>query len=140
MMMYVSFVSSTAKYNNMKHNLIAIICLLAATTLYAQEKEWKQMEDFHGIISKTYHPAEEGNLQPVKDKADSLVLRAIAWQASAVPAGYNAKTVKPKLDKLIIECKAVKTAITQKKNDETLKKLITAVHTTFHGIMEKGEQ
>ena len=98
------------------------------------------MEDFHGIISKTYHPAEEGNLQPVKDKADSLVLRAIAWQASGVPAGYNGKTVKPKLDKLVIECKAVKTAITQKKNDETLKKLITAVHTTFHGIMEKGEQ
>ncbi len=52
---------------------------------------------------------------------------------------YNTKQVKLKLDKLVSDCKAVKEAIAQQKNNADLKKLITAAHKTFHEIMEKGE-
>jgi predicted outer membrane protein len=123
----------------MKHTLIAILCLLTTLLLCAQKKEWKQMEDFHTVMSKSYHPVEEGNFQPVKDNIDSLVQKAQTWRASTIPSGYNKKLVKQKLDKLVKNCKAVKEAIVQKKNNGDLKKLITAAHKTFHEIMEKGE-
>ena len=121
----------------MKHTLFAAIFLLIASVLFAQKKEWKQMEDFHTIMAKSYHPVEEGNLQPVKDNVDALVQKAQAWQASAIPSGYNTKQVKPVLDKLVRECQAVKVAVVQNKNNADLKKLITAAHKTFHEIMEK---
>ncbi len=44
------------------------------------------MEDFHTVMSKSYHPVEEGNLQPVKDNVNALVQKALAWQASAIPS------------------------------------------------------
>ena len=114
--------------------------MLTTCLSFAQKKEWKQMEDFHTMMAKSYHPVEKGNLQPAKDNVDSLLLRAKAWQASPVPAGYNAKQVKVKLNKLVTDCEAVKLAVIQKKNNDTLKKLITAAHTTFHEIMEKSEE
>ena len=123
----------------MKQAFLAILCMITTTLLFAQKKEWKEMEDFHTMMAKSYHPVEKGNLQPVKDNVDSLILRARSWQASAAPAGYNAVQVKPKLDKLVADCAAVKEAVMQKKDNATLKKLITAAHATFHEIMEKGE-
>ena len=124
----------------MKHTIMALICLLTTSLLFAQNKEWKQMEDFHVVMSQSYHPAENGNLQPTKDHIDELVQKAKAWQASSVPIGYKAKPIKPLLNKLLIECKAIKEAIVQKKNDDTLKKLITKAHNTFHQVMEKCEE
>ncbi len=118
---------------------MTILCLLTTLLLCAQKKEWKQMEDFHSVMSKSYHPVEEDNFQPVKDNVDALIQKAQAWQASAIPSGYNKKLVKQKLDKLVNDCKAVKEAIAQKKNNGDLKKLITVAHKTFHEIMEKGE-
>lgn len=97
------------------------------------------MDDFHAIMSKTYHPAEEGKLQPVKDNINDLVKKGKAWQSSSVPAGFNEKPVKPLLNKLVAECMAIKEAVTQKKDDDTLKKMITTAHETFHEIMEKCE-
>lgn len=118
---------------------MAILCLLTTLLLCAQKNEWKQMEDFHTVMSKSYHPVEEGNFQPVKDNVDALVQNAQAWQASAIPSGYNKKLVKQKLDKLVNDCKAVKEAIAQQKNNADLKRLLTAAHKTFHEIMEKGK-
>jgi len=118
---------------------MAILCFFTTLLLCAQKKEWKQMEDFHMVMSKSYHPIEEGNFQPVKDNIDSLVLKAQAWQASAIPTSYNKKQVKQQLDKLVNDCKALKEAIARKMNNGDLKKLITAAHKTFHKIMEKGE-
>lgn len=120
----------------MKHVFIALILLTSSLMVAAQKTAWKQMEDFHGVMSKSFHPAETGNLQPLKENVDSLVLRAKAWQSSPIPAGYETKPLKPVLVKLVAECNAVKTAIMQKKNDVALKELITTAHETFHQVME----
>ena len=46
----------------------------------AQEKsDWKEMQNFHSLISATFHPSEEGNLKPLKAKSDSLLLAAKTW-------------------------------------------------------------
>jgi hypothetical protein len=116
------------------------IALFVATALtgFAQKKaEWKQMHEFHGVMGKTFHPAEEGNLQPLKDSAAVLLMRAKTWQASAVPEGYNATVVKPILKKLVTQCAGISKAVKAKKDDATLKTLITNAHDTFHEIMEK---
>jgi hypothetical protein len=123
----------------MKHSIIAIICFFTSSLVLAQKKEWKQMDDFHTVMSKSYHPVEEGKFQPLMENAGMLVQKAIAWQASAVPNGYNVKEVKPKLKKLVSDCRAVQAAVKQKKSNEDLKAMITTAHNTFHEIMEGGE-
>jgi hypothetical protein len=116
--------------------LFACTALLSLAS-FAQKADWKQMHEFHGVMAKTFHPAEEGNLKPLKDNIEDLAAKAKAWQNSEVPAGYDAKIAKPILKQLVGNITAVETAIKAKKSDKELTTLITATHDTFHEIMEK---
>ncbi len=117
--------------------LFSLLFLLVASTAFSQKSDWKEMHDFHGVISKTFHPAEEGNLQPVKDSSAALLSAAKKWQSSKVPAGYDAEVASPILKKLVTDCEEVGKAVKANQSDEELKKLITRTHDTFHEIMEK---
>lgn len=116
--------------------LLAMISLFTAFS-FAQKAEWKQMKDFHIIIAKTFHPAEEGNFKPTKDSAAALVAAAKAWERSIVPAGFNQKLTRPTLKRLVMQCILLQRAVTMGKDDAELKNLISNVHDTFHEIMEK---
>jgi hypothetical protein len=104
---------------------------------FSQQATWKEMEDFHAVMSVTFHPAEDNNLQPVKEKAGDLLRKAMDWQQAAVPQGYHGEATKPILKKLVKQCKALKAAVEKKKPDAELKKMITEAHEVFHEIKEK---
>lgn len=121
----------------MKKVFVFVLFSLGLLAAKAQKADWPAMHQFHGVMSKTFHPAEEGNLQPLKDSASSLLAKAVAWQASAVPAGYNAKVTAPILKKLVRQCGIVKKAVAAGKPDAELTAQITKAHDIFHEIMEK---
>lgn len=117
--------------------VLVFLSFFLTVSVMAQSKSWKEMHDFHGVMSATFHPAEENDLKPVKDNAASLTAKAKIWAASAVPQGYNATTAKPILKKLVAKCGELEAAVKAGKADADLKKLITEAHDIFHEIMEK---
>jgi hypothetical protein len=121
----------------MKKIFFSLACYLLTTVAFSQKAEWKEMNDFHKVMGGTFHPAEENKLQPLKDNATELVLKAKTWQSSAVPAGFNAAATKPILKKLVKQCKGIEKSVKKNKSDADLKSMITAAHDTFHEIMEK---
>ncbi len=121
----------------MKKVLLFSVAAVLSIASYAQQAEWKQMTEFHGVMSKTFHPAEDGNLKPTKENAAALVEKAKTWEASVVPAGYDAKAAKPILKKLVENCTAVEVGVKAKKSDKELVALMTIAHDTFHEFAEK---
>lgn len=121
----------------MKKILFAVFFLVSAFAVNAQKASWKEMQDFHAVMSKTFHPAEEGRFQPLKDSASLLLQRAKIWQASAVPQGFKADVTQPILKKLVAQCAKVSKAVAANKSDAQLKPLIFKAHDIFHEIMEK---
>ena len=122
--------------------LLAVLSLIAfsPSSAFAQTQQkasWKEMHDFHDVISTTFHPAEEGNLKPLREKAGLLVERAEAWKKSAVPAGYNPAKTTDTLKRLVKQCKTVRKAVKKGKSDAELTAAITKTHDIFHEIMEK---
>lgn len=121
----------------MKQVLFALISAMTFMTVYAQKENWKEMHDFHAVMSKTFHPAEDNNLKPARDNASELLVKAKTWQHSTVPSGYDAVMIKPILKELVADCMAIEDAVKQKKSDSELKNLVIKAHETFHEIMEK---
>lgn len=115
---------------------LALIALVFSLTANAQA-EWKELKDFHTVMSKSFHPSEEGKLQPLKDNAADLVAKAKAWNESKAPAGYDKDKVAKTLGKLVRKCEEVQAAVVAKKSDDDLKKLIGEAHDIFHQIVEK---
>ena len=117
--------------------MLLALCLLASSFGYAQKAEWKAMQDFHAVMSPTFHPAEENNLKPTRENAQKLLLVDQKCQKSKVPAGFNAVLAQPILKKLVKDCSMVAHAVKAKKSDAELKQLITKAHDTFHEFAEK---
>ncbi len=120
-------------------NLFLMLIFSSITlTVHAQEEaSWKAMEDFHAVMSTTFHPADEGNLQPLKDKAGDLLNKATAWQKSTVPGGYNGALTRPILKRLVKQCRKINEAVKSNTSDAELKIMITDAHEIFHEIKEK---
>ena len=111
--------------------------ILASGSFAQQKATWQEMYDFHDVMSLTFHSAETGQLQPLREKAGLLYEKAKAWKASAVPKGYNAVQTADTLKRLVKQCKAIKKAVKAQKSDAELTAMITTAHDIFHEIMEK---
>lgn len=120
--------------------MVLIYSFLSLTCYSQQKTEWKEMEDFHAVMSTTFHPSEENNLQPLKEKADDLVNRAKVWEKSVAPMVFNGIMARPILKRLVKQCKVIKEAVGKNKTDAELKTMITEAHEIFHELTEKCQQ
>jgi len=121
--------------------MVIVGSLLVAKTSFGQEKaKWKEMEDFHGVMGGSYHPAEEGKLEPIRARSKEMVDKAIAWEKSTAPSGYDKKAVSATLKKLVTGAKEIDRLVKAKATDQALKTKLSSLHDVFHEIMEKCEK
>ncbi len=119
--------------------LVVIMLVMLPAISFAQNSkaEWAEMKAFHSLMSRTFHPSEEGNYAPLKAKADSLLIAAKLWQASKIPAGYKPVETKETLAKLVLLCQNLAGGVKADAAEVKLKVMITDAHEAFHQIVEK---
>jgi hypothetical protein len=111
----------------------------AILTTSAQEK-WKEKDDFHEVMSKTFHPSEEGKLEPIRTRSQEMVDKAIAWNKSTAPKGFDKKAVKSNLKDLVKGAKEINELVKDKAADAVIKEKLAKLHDVFHTIVEKCEK
>jgi hypothetical protein len=121
----------------MKNLMYTALIALFSTFAFAQNKaEWKELKDFHTVMSQTFHPAEEGNFKPLRERSEEMIKAAEAWKKSTIPADYkDVKGIQETLAKLVEGAKEIDKQVKAKASDEELKKSITALHDVFHTIV-----
>jgi uncharacterized coiled-coil DUF342 family protein len=124
--------------------IVALAAVMSAALFFnpaqAQKKaKWAEMDAFHEVMSKTFHPAEEGKLDPIRQRSQEMVDKAVAWQNSIAPEGYNKDAVKKSLKKLVKGAKELHKMVQKNGADAELKKELSELHDVFHEIMEKCE-
>jgi hypothetical protein len=121
--------------------LMPVLAFMSFHSVNAQEKKsWKELDAFHEVMSKTFHPAEDGKLEPIKARSQEMVDKAIAWQNSKAPAGYDKNAVKSALKKLVAGAKEINKLVKSNATDAVIKEKLSALHDVFHEIVEKCEK
>lgn len=111
---------------------------LAVTTFaQAQNQPWKELDDYHTVMSQTFHPSESGDLQPIKARSGELADKAKILKKSAIPTAYQKPGVKETLALLAKESKAMDKMVRKKKSDAEITKALSALHDRFHEVVEK---
>jgi len=121
----------------MKIKILAIITfLLTASSIHAQAAadKWPALKEFHAVISQTFHPAEEGNLAPLKARAEELAIKGTALLKSDIPAEYRTNAILISAQNLQIQAKALYKLVATNAPDAEIMKSVTIVHNTFHEI------
>ena len=127
----------------MKKFLILLIAVSFAGIKYTQGQtraKWKEMEDFHLVMAQTFHPAEEGKMEPIKTRSQEMLDKAIAWKDSKAPEGYDKAAVTKSLTELVEGAREINKLVKEKSKDDVIKTKLSALHNTFHEIMETCEK
>lgn len=121
----------------MKQLFFIFLLTATAATVQAQQPAWKELDDYHTIMAQTFHPSEEGNLKPIRERSGELAAKAKTLQKSTIPTAYQKKGVKETLVLLAKESKALDKMVRKKKSDADITKALAALHDRFHEVMEK---
>ena len=97
---------------------------------------WPEKDAFHEVMSSTFHPSEEGNLQPIINRSHEMVEKAEAWMKSTPPKGYKKKSLKPKLKALYNESVELDKMVKNHAPEADIKVALSKLHDRFHEIVE----
>ncbi len=122
----------------MKFKTFAIIAFLVSlNSLSAQTTfdKWPAIKEFHEVMSQTFHPSEEGNLQPIKARSEELMNKAAAVLKSDMPEEFKTKTIFASVEKLQLLSKTVYKLVESKASDADIKIALSDLHDVFHDII-----
>jgi outer membrane lipoprotein-sorting protein len=102
----------------------------------AEQKEWKEMDDFHMLMAESFHPFKDSaNLAPAKAGAATMASAAEKWAGSTLPEKVNNDDMKSKLASLN-EGNASLVQTINAGDDKAIGEQLTKVHDLFHAIQE----
>jgi superoxide dismutase len=125
----------TAIWNVINWNEVSNYYKTATTKKKGKFDDWQELKNFHQVMSQTFHPSEEGNLQPIKERSGEMVQKAELLAKSVIPAEFNSKEVIQATKDLVTDSKKLDQMIKNKANDEKIKLALEKLHNTFHKII-----
>ena len=113
--------------------------LLVSTSSFAQSKfdKWVELKTFHGVMSQTFHPSEEGDLKPIKTRIAEFCEKAKALNTAKIPDEFNKPSVKEATEAIEKEANALKALIEKGGSDAEITAALAHLHDTFHLIVER---
>jgi superoxide dismutase len=125
----------TAIWNVINWNEVSNYYKTATPKKKGKFDDWQALKDFHQVMSQTFHPSEEGNLQPIKERSGEMVQKAELLAKSIIPAEFNSKEVVAAVKKLEIDSKKLDKLVKNKKSDKEITEALSKLHDVFHEII-----
>ncbi len=122
---------------NVIKTLTVVALLFVANFMSAQSvsEKWPAIKAFHSVMAQTFHPSEEGNLEPIKTRSQELVDKSEAILKSEIPAEYKTTAILASAERLQIKSKALHKMVVAKATDADITKKLSELHDTFHEIV-----
>jgi superoxide dismutase len=98
--------------------------------------DWPAIKDFHKVMSQTFHPSEDGNLEPIKSRSKEMLEKAEALKKSTIPAEFkNTTDIAKSIDELIVGSKKLNKLVQSKASDKKITTSLAALHDVYHKIV-----
>lgn len=119
-------------------SLLAIVAFFTISSVSAQSitEKWKQLNDYHELLSKTFHPAEDGNFDPIKNSSEELVVKAEALDLKTMPQELRTSQLDETIAVLKKQTKTVNDLVQKKAPNAEIMRAFQNLHDVFHRIVE----
>lgn len=103
---------------------------------YLEMDSWTALNEFHKILSQTYHPAEEGNMDPIKTRSAELMLAAVNLKSSKKPKSVDTAEINSSIEILVKKSNELHKMVKKKMTNPILKAKLYEIHQEFHKLEE----
>jgi hypothetical protein len=129
---YLTAIIDAINWDAMNKNYMAA---LASPLLVTIEKEsWTELGDFHAVMAATFHPSENGDLKPIRERSGEFLAKANALKSGKVPASFNTPDIRKSISELASGAAALNQMVMKKADDKSLAKKLNELHDVFHTI------
>ena len=123
----------------MKHlkTFLVLALIVVANSVSAQStfEKWPAIKEFHEVMTQTFHPAEEGNVAPIKARSEEMMNKAAMLLKSDIPTEFRTNAILASAERLQLKSKALHKLVKSNGTDAAILKSITDLHDTFHEIV-----
>ena len=99
-----------------------------------EKDAWQALKDFHMVMGQTFHPMEEGNFGPIRERSGEMSAKAQILASSTVPASFRSPEITKAIADLVTGSAKLDKLIKKKAKDEKVKESLIKLHDTFHII------
>jgi hypothetical protein len=99
-----------------------------------ERDQWSELNEFHKVMSQTFHPSERGNLEPIRLRSGEMVEKALALQKGKIPSSFMIQDVIWAIDNLVSGSTSLHQLIIDKADDKMIIFKLNELHDTFHVI------
>ena len=104
------------------------------STKTIERDQWSELNEFHKVMSQTFHPSERGNLEPIRLRSREMVEKALALQKGKIPSSFMTQDVAWAIDNLVSGSAGLHQLIMDKADDKMIIIKLNELHDTFHVI------
>ncbi|OAB28985.1 hypothetical protein SAMN05444395_102267 [Flavobacterium fryxellicola] len=115
--------------------VLALVFVANAVSAQSTFEKWPVIKEFHEVMSQTFHPAEEGNLAPIKARSEEMMNKAAMLLKSSIPTEFKTNAILASAERLQLKSKALHKLVKANGSDAAIVKSITDLHDTFHEIV-----
>jgi hypothetical protein len=123
--------------------LVGVALIFACSVSFGEGKlaNWPEMQAFHEVLAHTFHPAEEGDLAPIRKRSHELLADCKKVNASPIPVQYDNDKMRSALKRLEKESDKLNAFCVRQEQNSVIMKQLKEVHEIFHEIVGMcGEQ
>lgn len=130
------FKLKTTIMNNLKKLAVALL-FFVAVPMSAQStlEKWPAMKAFHEVMSRSFHPTEENNFEPLRAFSQTLADKAMELSTKEVPREIKTEQLMKTITRLQVKANEVNKLVKSNASNEALKKSITEAHDIYHEIV-----
>lgn len=124
----------------MKKNLALLTLFFSLFFIQKQQAQsifdqWPELDSFHKVMQETYHPSEEGNLDPIKERIDEMVEKAHSLKNKPAPQEFNTPEIMAAEESLYKGSIELQKLIEKESDDEVVTASLESLHDVFHTIV-----
>lgn len=121
----------------MKKSILIVAFFFIGNLAFSQSifEKWPAIGEFHGVMSQTFHPAEEGNLEPIKTRSAEMLKKAKALLKSDIPDEFRTLKILSAAETIQIQSQYLHKIVKAKGSDALITAKITELHDVFHEIV-----
>lgn len=116
-----------------------VLSIFLANTVFSQAATdmWPQLDAFHTAIALTFHPAEDGDFEPIRTGSGELASMAGALATEDAPKEFHTPEIRTQTDLLNRKCMAIDELVKSgNASDSDLMASLQDIHSVYHGIEE----
>ena len=114
---------------------ITLLMVINASSAQTVAEKWKQLGDFHDLLTKTFTLSEEGNFKPIKLFSQDLVSKSEALDPASMPQDLRSSRLEEVLIVLKSQTKAVNELVKSKAPNAEIMRAFQNVHDIYNRVV-----